>query len=314
MNWGSRIGRLQCDWDGAKDRSRSVDNSYRYLSLFKDRENTVRGVTGSNNVPSATLANTATTRFARLLQGAFARQAIDAARLLSPGILTRDEVPRFDHWPEILAETVKPLVLQLTQQGVIDSRRRLARFQGGRTSEAMFRLPARITLRNDTLFGKRLKQLGVSFDLFDPLVLRAVDKATLEFCEETNATAVGELKEAVAKLRKLLKSGLEEGRAVAELARQVRRIFADPNRAYRIAITETARALNGGALLNAKESSLRLKKEWLSSGGCQDCRDLDGVQKELDEPFVIRGSGPYSRVLYPPLHPYCVCDWTEVLA
>lgn len=252
-------------------------------------------------------------RFGRLLQTAFSAQAAEAARTLSRDVLLGGDVPRFSSWPERLAETVKPLVTQLYQQGITDSRRRLAGMRGGPQAAAMFRWPQRIGIPN--VFGQKLKQLGVTFDLFDPLVLRAVDKATLEFCEETNETAVGNLKDAVDKLRKLLKAGLEEGKAVAVLAREVKRIFADPSRAYRIAATESSRALNGGALLNAKESGLKLKKEWLASGdACGRCLDLNGLQKELDEPFLVDGTGPYSRIMHPPLHPHCYCTWTEVLA
>ena len=254
-------------------------------------------------------------RLGQLLQAAFRQQAAEVGRLLSLRVLTDEDVPRLDQFPERMAALVKPMLTQLTQQGIVQSRRRLAGLQGGRFSEAVFRIPQRIAIRNGHTFGPRLKQLGVSFDVFDPLVLRAVDKATLVFCEETNETAVGNLKDAVKKLRKLLKEGLEQGKAVAVLAREIRRIFADPQRAYVIAATESARAIHAGALLNAKESSLKLKKEWLaSSNACGRCQDLHGVQKKLDQPFTIDGTGPYARIMHPPLHPHCTCDWTEVLA
>ena len=248
----------------------------------------------------------------RLLQLAFRQQATEVARLLSSRSLSEDEeIPRLSSWPERIAAMVKPLMVQLFQQGIMDSRRRLAGLRGG---AAMFRLPQRIVAHHHG-FPARLKQLGVSFDLFDPMVLRAVDKATLQFCEETNDTAVGDLKESIKKLRKLLKAGLEEGKAIAQLAREVKRIFADPSRAYRIAVTETSRAIHGGALLNAKESSLKLRKEWLaSSNACSRCLELDGLEKELDEPFYVDGSGTYARIMTPPLHPHCLCTWTEVLA
>lgn len=255
-------------------------------------------------------------RLGRLLQLAFRQQAAEVGRLISPRILHGDEdEPRLESWPERLMQIVRPLMTQLYQQGIVESRQRLHALQGGRPAAAMFRWPQRIVLPARGTFSERMKQLGVSFDLFDPLVLRAVDKATLQFCEETNDTAVGSLKAAIKKLRKLLKAGLEEGKAIAQLAREVRRIFADPTRAYTIAATESSRAVNGGALLNAKESSLNLKKEWLASGdACELCLDLDGVQRELDEPFVVDGTGPYARVMTPPRHPHCFCTWTEILA
>jgi len=254
----------------------------------------------------------------RLLQTAFRQQAAEVGRLLSLGTLRGDEddvLAELQHWPERLAQVVKPVVTQLFHQGVVESRHRLHALQGGEAGAAMIRLPQRITPHIRHTFGEKLKQLGVSFDLFDPRVLRAVDRATLQFCEETNDTAVGELKESIRKLRSLLKRGLEEGKAVAQLAREVKRIFADPSRAWRIAATESSRAVHGGALFNAKESKLKLRKEWLaSSDACELCLELDGLQKELDEPFVVDGTGLYAKILHPPRHPHCWCTMSEVLA
>lgn len=257
------------------------------------------------------ITNSAELRFGRLLQQSFSAQAAEVARTLSRAVFEGGDVPEFTYWPERLVTAVRPVVTQLYHQGITESRRRLAGLRG----VPALRWPQRIAISNGRIFGEKLKQLGVSFDLFDPKVLRAVDRATLEFCEETNETAVEKLKDAVVKLRELLKRGLEEGKATALLAREVKRIFADPSRAYRIAATETSRALNAGALLNAKESSLKLKKEWLASGdACGQCLDLNGVQKGLDEPFLVDGTGPYARIMHPPLHPHCFCTWTEVLA
>lgn len=224
-------------------------------------------------------------RLGRLLQFAFAQQTAEVARQLSLGILDGEgEVPRLEYWPEHLARVLKPTMTQLFHQGIVNSR-------------------------------KRLKQLGISFDLFDPRVLRAVDKATLQFCEETNDTAVADLSEAVRKLRQLLKRGLERGKAVAQLAREVKRIFADPGRAFRIAVTETSRAVHAGGLFNAKESTLELRKEWVaSSDACDACLELDGVQRELDEPFAVEGTGSYARIMHPPRHPHCLCTFIEVIA
>lgn len=248
-----------------------------------------------------------------LLQRAFRQQAAEVARLLSPGVLTSDQdldLSKLGYWPERLAEVVRPIVGQLYRRGIVESRRRLAAFSGA----PVLRWPQRIAIPADRTFGQRVKQLGASFDLFDPMVSRAIDKATLQFCEETNSIATMDLRKAVDKLRGLLKRGLERGKAVAQLAREVGRIFASPNRAYAIAATESSRAIHSGALLNAKESSLKLRKEWLaSSNACGRCSELNGVEKELDEPFVVDGTGPYAVVMTPPLHPHCFCTWTEVL-
>lgn len=147
-------------------------------------------------------------------------------------------------------------------------------------------------------------RLAGAFDLFNPRVLDAVDAATMTFCRETNATAVGKLEDALRDLRGALKEGLEAGMAHRWITRKVRQIFADPFRAFRIVVTETSRAENGGAVMAAKASGIVRKKEWLASAdACEACLDLDGEQRDLDEPFLVEGSGPYAVVQHPPLHP-----------
>jgi hypothetical protein len=154
-----------------------------------------------------------------------------------------------------------------------------------------------------------------AFDLYDPRILDAVDQAALKFCRETNDTATVDLREATTRLRKLLKEGLPKGQAVRYLARKVRDIYADPFRAQRIVATEVPRALHGGRFLTAKESGLVTHKSWLAStDACERCLDLDSKVVALAEPFwVDPKGGPYAVVLYPPLHPFCMCDWEEEL-
>jgi uncharacterized protein YoaH (UPF0181 family) len=261
-------------------------------------------------------AQTNAHRLDRILRIAFAQQAAEVGRRLSPSILDGDgDVPGMDHWVDHLAAVLKPTMTQLFQQGIVESRRRIAALSGG-ISGGVYRPPQRIVPHFRHTFGTARKQLGVSFDLFDPRVLRAVDKATLLFCEETNDTATVDLKEAIRKLRALLKRGLERGKAIAQLAREIKRIFSDQARAFRIATTETSRAVHSGALFNAMESSLRLKKEWLaSSDACDRCQALMELGPiELDEPFMVDGTGPYARIMHPPLHPHDFCTMTEVLA
>jgi Phage Mu protein F like protein len=157
--------------------------------------------------------------------------------------------------------------------------------------------------------------IGSRFDLTNPKVRDAVHAACLMFCRETNETAVGELHEALKKLRLQLAEGLDKGEALRTLAGRVLRIFADPYRAHRIAATESKRALEAGSLMSAKESGVVSKMRWLtSSDGCEDCQLLDGKEVDLDEPFHVGpGGGPYAVTKHPPRHPNCFCTMTEVL-
>ena len=67
-------------------------------------------------------------------------------------------------------------------------------------------------------------------------------------------------------------------------------------------------------VLEAKEAGFPTVKTWLgSTASCDACEKLDGEERELDEPFVVVGAGPYSRIMHPPLHPNCQCT-TEITA
>lgn len=161
---------------------------------------------------------------------------------------------------------------------------------------------------------KKKPDIEVSFDLFNPRVLDAVDQATLVLCRETLDTSTMKLQEALEGIKKLLREGLPQGAAVAYLAKKVREIFADPYRAHLIASSESSRAVHGGQLLAAKDSGVVTKKVWLSSSdSCDLCQSLDGLEKNLDEPFIVIGTGPYARVMYPPAHPACMCSMTEAI-
>jgi len=175
------------------------------------------------------------------------------------------------------------------------------------------RLSLRLSLR--TKAARKIFHEAAGIEPYDPRIIDAVDQLVLTFCRETNQTAALSLREAKTKLRELLRRGLKRGTAAAVLAREIRRIFADPQRAHRIAFTEVPRAVNAGRLTAATESKMVRRKRWLASGGaCEKCMSLDGKEVRLNKPFVtLPGGGPYAEIMYPPYHPYCMCDWTEVL-
>lgn len=227
----------------------------------------------------------------RVLQVLFEVQARDVlSRLDLQSVLETEQLPDTSAWVRAVANATRPLLRGFWHQGMLRQRRRF-------------------------LDRQQRKALGVAFDLFNPRVLEVVDTAVLEFCEETNATATVELAEALAAVRRRFREGLPRGDALQSLATSVREIFADPYRAFRIAATETSRFLHGGQLLAMQENPAVRKKQWLASAdACDDCLELDGEQRNLDEPFVVLpGRGPYRIVQAPPLHPHCFCDLTEVL-
>ena len=158
----------------------------------------------------------------------------------------------------------------------------------------------------------RKADVEFAFDLFNPRVLDAVDRAVLALCQDTLATASEQADEAVRQLRELLRQGMPRGEANALLAVKVRRIFDDPYRAFRIATTASSDVIHDGQMLAAKELGIR-KWSWLaSSDACPLCLKLDGKTVDIGKPFYVdpRG-GPYAVKTHPPAHPFCFCTATE---
>lgn len=147
-----------------------------------------------------------------------------------------------------------------------------------------------------------------------PRILDAVDEATLKLCRETVDTATIQTRHLADELRRQLRAGLKRQEALALLTERIQRIFADPARAHRIAVTESARAINGGRFLAAKDAGVKRKRWLISRSPCAICKTLEGKVVPLDKPFhVDPAGGPYATSHYPPIHPHDKCDWELVL-
>jgi SPP1 gp7 family putative phage head morphogenesis protein len=117
---------------------------------------------------------------------------------------------------------------------------------------------------------------------------------------------------AVERVQEEIEEGVTIGETNDRIAERIGQIFNDPDRARRIAVTETARVMHAGQMAAAVESGVVSGMRWLaSSDACERCANLDGVVVPLGKPFEISGVGPYSRILHPPLHPHCMCTITE---
>lgn len=149
----------------------------------------------------------------------------------------------------------------------------------------------------------------------DPHVLAAVDELALDFCHETLDTLASDLEQALQEIRDILKEELEDGPSMGIIKQKFRKVFTDPYRADRIAVTETYRALNMGGLNGAKESGVVSAKVWLaSSDACELCQELADKEVGLDEPFTIDPKAKrYAVVMHPPRHPHCMCSLTYSL-
>ncbi len=260
------------------------------------------------------MTNYGAMQLTQLLQRIYAAQARDVAQRLT----LDGDLPDMTAWIAATANAVKPLLLQMTQAGMLRAQRRIAdKLRGSVAEMRRHEIPHDVAFKR---FGGVVTKAGsviqANFSLFNPRVYDAVDAAAFAFCRETNETATRELSQALVDLRKLLKRGLGRGDAIAILARKVREVFADPRRAFTIAITETSRAVNGGEFIAAKESGVATHKEWVaSSDACPLCLSIaDKGEIPMDEPFYVdpRG-GPYAVCMFPPVHPHDFCTWNPVI-
>jgi len=197
-----------------------------------------------------------------------------------------------DEWTELMIPKVSAIWGVYYAEGVKDAAKRLA----ARVGEAVPTLSRESTA-----------------------VLEAINGASFEFCAATNATTSMQLEAAIAKTRQEIAEGLlSPDGGLQAMTKRVNAVFdqASSYRAERIARTEASRAIHLGERAEAQESGVVRGFRWLLSGdACELCVDLAASMPEipLDGKFATVGSGTYSDIWTPPLHPNCMCTMTEIL-
>lgn len=177
-----------------------------------------------------------------------------------------------------------------------------------------------VALYYDYSAKETISRIGASPDLLkviQPQLKAGIDRATFLFCKETNEATSRELNAALAELRGSLTEGLEAGEVRNLLTKRVGAIFdgLQVDRSFRIAVTEASRAQHAAQEITAEESGLVQGKKWiLSNDACPLCLPMRDKVVPLGQPFTqLEDGGPYSVVMYPPLHPHCRCDMVEVI-
>jgi SPP1 gp7 family putative phage head morphogenesis protein len=265
----------------------------------------------------------------RLLHSLHSTQAREVlSKLATHGI---DNEIDLVHWIPIISNAAKPLLLLQWRLGIVKILQQV--FRESNSSSISNRLNygvRRYVIPTDEIFGMTNKAakagrgaVGVlptvnpgglasgqpiSFSIYSPKVLDAVDSACFKFSRETLDTATKDLKSAIKDLKKILKAGVSKQQSTEYIAKRIEKIFADPMRAYRIATTEISRAQHAGQLMAAKESGFKHKR-WISArDACKRCRKLMGKLVEIDKPFYVdQDGGPHSVVQHPPMHVNCKC-------
>lgn len=212
-------------------------------------------------------------------------------------------------WVQALYSWAHPTIASLVRWGQTTKARELllAIARAHRTKS----LPGLVTKNIPSAVGG----LKFGFDIYRPESIEFIKTATYEFAASTMATATREANEAIADLRRALESGVSRGETVNEVNRRLFEIFADPNKAARIGVTESSRAVHQGQLVAAQESGVVTGLKWLaSSDACKLCLELNGKVVPLGRPFYVSPKGgPYAIVTAPPRHVNCQCAATEVI-
>lgn len=159
-----------------------------------------------------------------------------------------------------------------------------------------------------------------AWDVRNPEVEAAIEKASLDFSASTNQTTSLALDKALSETRKALIAGVyTKGESLVELTKRVNAIFdqAETWRARRIAASEASRAVHAGQESAAIKSGVVLGWEWLlSEDACPLCQTVGRRAKfvRIGQPFAVVGDHPtYANVKHPPLHPSCQCSFREIV-
>lgn len=115
-------------------------------------------------------------------------------------------------------------------------------------------------------------------------------------------------------LANIITNGLQDGKSVPEIRKEIESTFDQYSRmqAQRITRTEVIRASNQAALDAYRRSSIVEGKQWITFGAVDECAKYNGKIESLDSKF-------YSDVTEfkdgdPPLHPNCKCVLVPIVS
>lgn len=217
------------------------------------------------------------------------------------------------------ARAVEPIMLRyyqmggyMTYEGLYRARRQNQDFMRLDTVRQSGKVAGLIEKRLPTVqIGQ--ESLRLSFNVFNPEVLDAVRTMAMHFVESTLATVVEQVADAYEALRQQLGAALSQGEALRDISARVLQIFDDPDRAFRIAATESSRAMHQGQVHVAKANGVE-EKVWLNSeDACELCKSLGDLGPiPIDKPFIVlkKGNPNYRKVMAPPAHVHCFCSLT----
>lgn len=106
-------------------------------------------------------------------------------------------------------------------------------------------------------------------------------------------------------LAAILATGVQHGDAPATIGQAIRALVDDPKWAYKVALTETTRAVSSATLLRYSRNGVT-GKEWMTAGDQHVCTNICGPNE--DQGAILVDQAFQSADEAPPGHPLCRCS------
>jgi SPP1 gp7 family putative phage head morphogenesis protein len=152
----------------------------------------------------------------------------------------------------------------------------------------------------------------------NPQAIEAARTATLALCQETVDTFLEDMNRTMDGIRQDLAESIESGETAGDAVDRLAKWVNDESRwrARRIAVTESARAFNAGAVASTEDLDFIAGYKWLlSDDACPLCHNVARLCPVIPKggTFAENGKNPaYRNIKFPPLHPNCRCTLVTV--
>lgn len=169
-----------------------------------------------------------------------------------------------------------------------------------------------------TLLAELGQQSAGDWLVQNPQAIEAARTATLALCQETVDTFLGDMNKTMDGIRRDMAESFESGETAGDAVDRLAKWVNDESRwrARRIAVTESARAFNAGAVAATDDLDFVAGYKWLlSDDACPLCHNVARLCPVIPKggTFAINGKNPaYRNVKFPPLHPNCRCTLVTV--
>jgi SPP1 gp7 family putative phage head morphogenesis protein len=179
-------------------------------------------------------------------------------------------------------------------------------------------IDATIDLGGRTVLAELGQAASDDWLIRNPQAIQAARVATLALCEETVTTFLTDMNATLNGMRQGVAESIATGETLGDTVERMAKWVNTESRwrARRIAVTESARAYNTGAMAATDDLDFVAGYKWLlSDDACPLCHNVARLCPVIPKggTFAVNGKNPaYRNVRVPPLHPNCRCSLTTV--